>query len=138
MAQTTDAVANGDTTVQAAATATTGVGRMLSNVINEPLTALTSAVVGDTQTAGRATERFAINLTAGIFDWYDRAREHGLMAVHTGAGLALCVFGVGEGGYVVLPLIGPRTLRDATADIGLMSAVPWGTVIGLGGVGAGV
>jgi phospholipid-binding lipoprotein MlaA len=119
----------------AAADVGIGVTNMLSNIINEPLTALSSIAVGDTETARRAVDRFAINSTEGVLGWRDRASERGLRPVHSDIGLALCGKGIGEGTYVVLPVVGPRTARDAAADIALMSAILWGTVLGLGGAG---
>ena len=41
----------------------------------------------------------------------------------------MCQAGLGEGGYVVLPFIGPRTVRDGFADVVLVNAVLW-TLVG--------
>ncbi|MCC7276680.1 MAG: VacJ family lipoprotein [Alphaproteobacteria bacterium] len=92
-------------------------GNVASNLVNEPVTALSGLLTGDMATAWRATQRFAINASVGVLGWYDRAAEWGLEPVHADIGLALCRAGVGEGGYIMLPFVGPRTVRDAIADI---------------------
>ncbi|MCC7272818.1 MAG: VacJ family lipoprotein [Alphaproteobacteria bacterium] len=100
-----------------------GLGNVASNLVNEPVTALSGLLTGDMATAWRATQRFAINSSVGVLGWYDRAAEWGLEPVHADIGLALCRAGVGEGGYIMLPFVGPRTVRDAIADILLVNAV---------------
>lgn len=57
--------------------------------------------------------RFMVNSTFGIFGLLDVASEMGLEKHDEDFGQTLAVWGVGEGPYVVLPLLGPRTLRDA-------------------------
>ncbi len=112
-----------------------GVGNMAANLVNEPITAVASLAVGDLPTAWLATRRFAVNSTMGFLGWYDRAAEYGLAPVQSDIGLAMCRHGVGEGGYIMLPLIGPRTVRDAVADVAVVNAVLWtalGTILGAG------
>lgn len=104
-----------------------GPGLVIANLINEPLTALSSLVVGDLPTAWKAVQRFGINTTAGVFGWWDRASEWGYAPEPADVGLALCRWGVGEGGYVMLPFIGPRTWRDGAADVVLVNALLWTT-----------
>ena len=104
-----------------------GPGRVISNLVNEPLTALSSLVVGDLPTAWNAVQRFGINSTAGVLGWWDEASTLGYKPVPADIGLSLCRMGVGEGGYVVLPFIGPRTYRDAAVDVVLVNALLWTT-----------
>lgn len=104
---------------------TPGPGRVISNLINEPLTALSSLVVGDLPTAWNAVQRFGINSTAGVLGWWDEASTLGYEPQPADVGLALCRWGVGEGGYVMLPFIGPRTWRDGFADVVLVNALLW-------------
>jgi phospholipid-binding lipoprotein MlaA len=101
------------------------VGNVVANLINEPLTALTSAAVGEFGNAWHSVERFGINSTVGILGYYDTASQWGYAPRHTDVGLSLCRAGVGEGGYVVLPFIGPRSARDAVADVMLMNLAMW-------------
>lgn len=106
---------------------------MVVNLVNEPLTAVTSAVVGEFGNATRSVQRFGINSTVGILGYYDTASQWGYTPRHTDLGLSLCRAGVGEYGYVVLPFVGPRTGRDAVADVALMNLMLWT----LAGVAAG-
>ncbi|BAI74701.1 vacJ-like lipoprotein (plasmid) [Azospirillum sp. B510] len=101
------------------------VQNVISNLVNEPLTVVTSTAIGEFGNAWRSVERFGINSTVGVLGYYDTASQWGFTPTHTDLGLSLCRSGVGEMGYVVLPFIGPRTGRDAIADIVLMNAVLW-------------
>lgn len=106
-----------------------GVGNMAANLVNEPVTALASVASGDFSTAANAVGRFGVNSTVGLLGWNDVATGWGLEPKIADIGLALCQAGVGEGGYVVLPFIGPRTARDGFADVVLVNAALW-TLIG--------
>lgn len=57
--------------------------------------------------------RFAINSTIGIGGLFDPAASMGLAARPTDFGETLHRWGANEGAYVVLPLLGPTTERDA-------------------------
>ena len=56
--------------------------------------------------------RFLFNTTAGIFGLIDVATHMDMPKHHEDFGQTLAVWGVGDGPYVVLPFLGPRTLRD--------------------------
>jgi phospholipid-binding lipoprotein MlaA len=113
-----------------------GVGNMASNLVNEPVTALASAVSGDFAGAANAVGRFGVNTTVGLLGWNDVAADWGMEPKITDIGLVMCQAGVGEGGYVVLPFIGPRTVRDAVADVVLVNAILWTAVGASLGTGA--
>ena len=68
-------------------------------------------------TAGRAATRFVVNtmFTAGLFDL---AGAKGIAQIREDFGQTLGHWGAGSGPYLVLPLLGPSNLRDAT---GLLS-----------------
>ena len=102
-----------------------GPGRVISNLVNEPLTALSSLAVGDMSTAWNAVQRFGINSTVGVLGWWDEASTMGYEPEPADIGLSLCRMGVGEGGYVMLAFVGPRTYRDGVADIVLVNALMW-------------
>lgn len=59
--------------------------------------------------------RFAFNSTFGIFGLFDIASEAGLPKHNEDFGQTLARWGVADGPYVVLPILGPKTLRDAVA-----------------------
>ena len=103
-----------------------GATNMLVNLVNEPLTVGAFAIAGDGPRAWHAAKRFAINTTFGYLGAVDRAREWNLPADQTDIGLALCSWGVPAGPYVVLPFTGPRTTRDAVADVGFANLLIYG------------
>ena len=58
--------------------------------------------------------RFAVNSTLGIAGMFDPAgRDFGLPETDTDFGETLAVWGVPEGAYLELPVLGPSTQRDA-------------------------
>lgn len=64
---------------------------------------------------GKAVEgagRFVINSTFGIAGIFDVASMDGIEQRNEDFGQTLGYWGVGNGAYVVLPLLGPSTLRD--------------------------
>lgn len=56
--------------------------------------------------------RLLVNSTVGIFGLFDVASELGLEKHDEDFGQTLAVWGVGDGGYMFWPFIGPRTVRD--------------------------
>ena len=58
------------------------------------------------------TLRFAINSTVGIAGLFDPATAIDIPAHYEDVGVALGYWGVPEGPYLVLPLLGPSNLRD--------------------------
>lgn len=58
--------------------------------------------------------RLAVNSTVGIGGIFDVATHWGLPVHETDFGITLGKWGAGPGPYLVLPLFGPSTLRDAT------------------------
>lgn len=61
--------------------------------------------------------RFTLNTVLGMGGFLDPAREFGLPKETTDFGLTLASYGVDEGTYLVLPLIGPTTVRDSAGFI---------------------
>ena len=62
--------------------------------------------------------RFVVNSTFGLFGIYDMATPLGLIAHDEDFGQTLGYWGAGEGFYLVLPFIGPNSVRDAP-DLGV-------------------
>lgn len=67
----------------------------------------------DLEGAARNTIRFGLNSTLGFGGVFDVARDLGIEENDTDFGHTLAVWGVPEGAYLELPLIGPSTERDA-------------------------
>ncbi|MFG6175831.1 VacJ family lipoprotein [Halomonas sp. THAF12] len=89
----------------------TGVGNFFSN-LGEIRTTLNSLLQGKGSNAGIATGRFLINSTVGVLGFFDVASHMELTGREEDFGQTLATWGVGEGPYVVLPLLGPSTVRD--------------------------
>jgi phospholipid-binding lipoprotein MlaA len=115
--------------------------RLFANYVNEPVTMVAGLTAADADTVVHATKRFMLNTTLGIAGLFDAAAARGLPARHLDWGLAACAQGVSDGPYVVIPLIGSRTTRDAILDVLPAQAIVFygtyivlGPFIGLGGV----
>jgi phospholipid-binding lipoprotein MlaA len=61
--------------------------------------------------------RFLINTTFGILGIFDPATSAGLYARESDFGETLHVWGAEEGAYLVLPIVGPSTERDAVGKV---------------------
>lgn len=64
--------------------------------------------------AASDTARFLINSTIGFFGFFDVASHIGLEKHDEDFGQTLGYWGVGSGPYLMLPVLGPSTVRDAT------------------------
>lgn len=93
-----------------------GISNAASN-LTEPLTIIGSALQGDGENAGAATERFLVNTTVGVGGLRDVATEDGIEQRREDLGQAAAKGGISEGAYIVLPLFGPTTARDAAGDV---------------------
>ncbi len=79
--------------------------------LRSPVILANDLLQGDLERAGATASRFAINgLTAGLADM---AEGFGLPHRDEDFGQTMGVHGAGEGAYLVLPLLGPSSLRDA-------------------------
>ncbi|MEM1277450.1 MAG: VacJ family lipoprotein [Pseudomonadota bacterium] len=72
---------------------------------------------GDVDNAMVSLGRFVVNTVLGAAGLLDPATEFGLPKGDTDFGITLGKYGVGEGAYLVLPLLGPSTSRDALGSI---------------------
>lgn len=66
------------------------------------------------QEAGHNLGRFALNSTLGVAGFFDVATSAELKRESSDLGITLARWGVPEGPYVMLPFLGPSTVRDAT------------------------
>ncbi|MCI0994179.1 VacJ family lipoprotein [Pseudomonas corrugata] len=67
--------------------------------------------------AGVDTARLIFNTTFGLLGFFDVGTKMGLQRSDEDFGQTLGYWGVGSGPYVMLPLLGPSTLRDAPAKL---------------------
>tara|TARA_B100001996_G_scaffold9283_1_gene7831 strand:+ start:56 stop:844 length:789 start_codon:yes stop_codon:yes gene_type:complete len=83
------------------------------------LTLPNNILQGDVLLAGKNSLRFVINTTVGILGIFDPASKVGLNEYQSeDFGQTLGRWGMGEGCYIVLPVLGPSTLRDTAGSIG--------------------
>lgn len=78
-----------------------------------PSSALNNFLQGKPRDGAGELFRFLINSTAGIGGIFDIAATNGLEPKTEDFGQTAAVWGIPNGPYVMLPLRGPRTLRDA-------------------------
>jgi len=94
----------------------TGVGNFFTN-LSGPRTIVNQVLQGKFVPAGQDTLRFVINTTLGWGGVLDVASGAGLPLHDEDSGQTLGRWGVPPGPYLVLPFLGPSSLRDAPARI---------------------
>jgi len=72
-----------------------------------------SLLQGNLKQVGHSTGSFLINSTVGILGFLNPAEKIGLKPHKEDVGQTLGAYGVGPGCYLVLPILGPSTARDA-------------------------
>lgn len=90
----------------------TGVSNFFSN-IGEISNLTNSGLQGKKNAFVASTWRFVINSTVGIFGLFDVASSLGVRKYDEDFGQTLGYWGVSSGPYLVLPFLGPSTVRDA-------------------------
>ncbi len=94
-----------------------GTSNFLSN-LSLVVTVPNNVLQGDIGLAGKNTARFAVNSTIGILGLFDPATKLGLNDYSKeDYGQTLGRWGVGEGCYIVLPVLGPSTARDTIGSL---------------------
>ncbi|MDD2759420.1 MAG: VacJ family lipoprotein [Methylomonas sp.] len=109
----------------------TGVSNFFNNLkgINVVLNDL---LQGKFEQGASDTGRFLTNSTIGVLGLFDVASDLGLDSNVEDFGQTLAVWGVDQGPYLVLPLLGPTTVRDGGAIIVDKAANPDTYVPGTG------
>lgn len=91
--------------------ARTGIRNFLRN-LRSPVNFINEVLQGDCDGAGTVLLRTAINTTVGIGGLFDVAGHEGIEYEPEDFGQTLAVWGVDHGPYMVVPFIGPSSLRD--------------------------
>ena len=95
----------------------TGTSNALNNLSNL-VTIPNNILQGDFKAAGSNSIRFIINTTLGIVGIFDPANALGFEKLEKeDFGQTFGTMGIGEGCYLVLPVIGPSTVRDAVGSL---------------------
>jgi phospholipid-binding lipoprotein MlaA len=95
----------------------TGLRNFFSN-INDVIVAVNDLLQGKFADAGNDVGRIVINSTAGILGFMDPATDAGLHKNNEDFGQTLGVWGFGDGAYIVLPILGPSSVRDTAGWVG--------------------
>lgn len=85
--------------------------------LKSPLTLLNNVAQGDSKSAFRTFWRFTINSTFGIGGLLDFASGFGLTENSQTFGDTFASYGADYGSYLVLPIIGPSSIRDAAGKV---------------------
>ena len=103
-----------------------GTGNALDN-LSSLITIPNNVLQGDLKKAGINTGRFILNTTIGIVGIFDVAEKVGFPEYEKeDYGQTLGVMGVGEGCYLVLPVLGPSTIRDTAGSfMNVFGGDPW-------------
>jgi len=93
-----------------------GTSNALNN-LSSLITVPNNILQGEFKTAGVNTGRFIVNTTVGIFGIFNVAKKMGFSEYEKeDYGQTLGRWGVGEGCYIVLPVLGPSTIRDTAGS----------------------
>ena len=103
-----------------------GTGNALDN-LSTLVTIPNNLLQGDFKKATVNTGRFIVNTTIGVVGIFDVAEKVGFPEYEKeDYGQTLGTFGIGPGCYLVLPVIGPSTVRDTAGSfINIMGGDPW-------------
>jgi phospholipid-binding lipoprotein MlaA len=90
-----------------------GVHNILTN-LRSPVILANDLLQGEWGRAGTTTGRFLVNTTMGVGGIADPASDFGLPYHNEDFGQTLAVWGLPEGPFLMLPVLGPSNPRDAT------------------------
>ncbi len=98
------------------------------NNLNDVVVIANGLLQGKFEQAAMDTSRVVYNTTFGVLGFFDVASHMDLPKHNEDFGQTLAVWGVPEGGYLVLPFLGPSTFRDApglVVDWFVLSPIRW-------------
>ena len=93
----------------------TGLYNMALN-LNEPSTIINNLLQGKFTNAAKSTGRFVLNSTIGILGIFDPASDFGWTRKQEEFGEVLGTYGVSDGPYLVVPAMGPSSVREEVGD----------------------
>jgi len=97
--------------------------------LGEPNAFVNHVLQGDGDAAGTTLLRFVVNSTIGIGGLADPAADMGLFVQSTDFGETLGVWGLPEGAYLELPVLGSSTVRDTVGIVVDLAINPLNYVI---------
>jgi phospholipid-binding lipoprotein MlaA len=118
------------------------VGRAFEN-LNTPIYLINNLLQVRLRDAAETLGAFVVNTTLGVGGLFDAGRWVGLAPQPADFGQTLALAGVGNGPYLVIPVLGPTTLRDGVGGvvdrffhpltylIGIAPQLMWGGGVGV-------
>ncbi|MBL4822110.1 MAG: VacJ family lipoprotein [Colwellia sp.] len=93
----------------------TGLYNMALN-LNEPSSAINNLLQFKFTDAAKSTGRFVLNSTVGLLGFYDPASDFDWSGEQEEFGEVLGSYGVSDGPYLVIPALGPSSVREEVGD----------------------
>jgi len=93
----------------------TGLYNMAKN-LDEPSSIIDNLLQGKLKDAAVSSGRFVLNSTIGLFGFFDPASDFGWTKRREEFGEVLGKYGVGNGPYLVIPVLGPTSVREQVGD----------------------
>lgn len=93
-----------------------GIGNFFSNIA-EVRNILNNTLQGKFRDGATDTGRLLINTTVGVLGFFDVAGQWGLLRSNEDFGQTLGAWGLDSGPFLVVPLLGPRTVRDGFGSV---------------------
>ncbi len=93
----------------------TGLYNMALN-LNEPASIINNVLQLKFENAAKSTGRFVLNSTIGLFGFYDPASDFGWAGEQEEFGEVLGSYGIGDGPFLVIPGLGPSSVREEVGD----------------------
>jgi len=101
----------------------TGISNFFSN-LNDVIVLLNNLLQGKLNRAGSDLARLMVNTSVGVLGLIDVATALELEQHNEDFGQTLGYWGIGDGPYLVLPLLGPSNVRDTVGWVGDFHAWP--------------
>jgi len=96
--------------------------------LNGPIIFANDTLQGQFGLAGNTLGRFALNTTVGVGGMFDVATRVGIPYHTNDFGITLAVWGIPDGPYVIVPVLGPSNPRDLAGQVADGFADPWNII----------
>lgn len=94
---------------------------VIRNVVDNafsPLNAINHTLQGEGKSAVKTIFRFIVNSTIGLLGTMDAAEGMGVPKEQTSLNETFATWGIGTGPYLIIPILGPSSFRDASGKLG--------------------
>ena len=106
----------------------TGVVNFFSN-LSDLMTAVQHLFQFNFRSSSESAMRFLVNSTVGILGFADVATNMGIAKTEEDTGQTLGTYGVPSGAYVVLPFLGPSSVRDSLGRVVDILGDPFNNIV---------